>query len=70
MSHLRDLSPSQADRFNVPAAMLFSYWNSFSYDFGREEQKGLLAFYGYAAEIGAIEAGNGAAVLDKRVSDC
>ena len=55
MSHLRDLSTSQANRFNVPAALLLSYWNSFSYDFGNNEQKGLLAFYGYAAEIGAIE---------------
>jgi chorismate dehydratase len=55
MSHLRYLATSQADRFNVPAELLFSYWNSFSYNFGNNEQKGLLAFYGYAAEIGAIE---------------
>jgi predicted solute-binding protein len=55
MSHLRDLSTSQADRFNISAELLVSYWNSFSYNFGKNEQKGLLAFYGYAAEIGAIE---------------
>ena len=54
-SHLRDLATSQAGRFNVPAEMLFTYWNLFSYSLGKEEQKGLLAFYGYAAEIGAIE---------------
>ncbi len=55
ISHLRYLATSQADRFNVPADLLFSYWNSFSYNFGNNEQKGLLTFYGYAAEIGAIE---------------
>lgn len=55
MSHLRELATSQSGRFNVPVEMLFSYWNSFSYSFGKEEQQGLLAFYGYAAEIGAIE---------------
>lgn len=54
-SHLRELSTSQSGRFNVPAEMLFSYWNSFSFGLGKEEQKGLLAFYGYAAEIDAIE---------------
>jgi chorismate dehydratase len=55
VSHLRELATSQAYRFNVPAETLFLYWNSFSYDFGNYEQKGLLAFYGYAAEIGAVE---------------
>jgi chorismate dehydratase len=55
ISHLRDLARTQTERFNIPAELLFSYWNSFSYGLGREEQKGLHAFYGYAAEIGVIE---------------
>jgi chorismate dehydratase len=54
-SHLQDLAQSEAKRFKVPAELLFSYWSSFSYDLGREEQKGLHAFYGYAAEIGVIK---------------
>jgi predicted solute-binding protein len=36
--------------------VLEEYWQLFSYGFDEEEQKGLGAFYGYAAEIGAIEA--------------
>ena len=36
--------------------MLDEYWKLFSYDFSEEEKKGLLTYYGYAAEIGAIEA--------------
>jgi chorismate dehydratase len=55
ISHLQDLARSEATRFDIPAALLLSYWNSFSYSLAREEQKGLLAFYGYAAEIGVIE---------------
>ena len=55
ISHLQELATSQSGRFNVPAETLNSYWNSFSYSLGKEEQKGLLAFYGYAAEIGVIE---------------
>jgi chorismate dehydratase len=55
ISHLRELAQSEAERFKTPAELLYSYWNSFSYDLGREEQKGLNAFYGYAAEIGVIE---------------
>jgi chorismate dehydratase len=55
ISHLKELAASQSGRFNIPAEKLLSYWDSFSYNLGKEEQKGLLAFYGYAAEIGAIE---------------
>lgn len=55
LSHLRDLSESRTEQFNVSADRLYEYWNSFSYAFGKEEQKGLLAFYGYAAQIGVIE---------------
>jgi len=55
IAHLRELAASQSGNYHMPEEMLFSYWNSFSYGLGREEQKGLLAFYEYAAEIGAIE---------------
>ena len=55
ISHLQELASSQSGRFNVPAEKLFTYWQSFSYNLGKDEQKGLLTFYGYAAEIGAIE---------------
>jgi chorismate dehydratase len=55
ISHLGDLAQSESKRFNIPVELLLSYWNSFSYGLGREEQKGLRAFYGYAAEIGVIE---------------
>ena len=55
ISHLQELSNSEAGRFGVSPELLFTYWSSFSYRFGEYEQKGLLAFYGYAAEIGAIE---------------
>jgi len=56
MSRLRELADEQATRFGIAADTLFQYWSSFSYDFGPEEQKGLLAYYGYAAELGAIDA--------------
>jgi chorismate dehydratase len=56
MSRLRELADEHAARFDIPADMLFQYWNSFSYEFGPDEQKGLLAFYAYAAELGAIDA--------------
>lgn len=55
-SHLQDLSREYADRFRIPADVLLTYWNLFSYNFDAYEQKGLLAFYGYASEIGAIDA--------------
>ncbi len=55
LANVRDLAASHAGRFGVPAPVLINYWNSISYDFGEEEQQGLLAYYGYAAEIGAIE---------------
>ncbi|HTG02303.1 MAG TPA: menaquinone biosynthesis protein [Nitrospirota bacterium] len=54
-SHLGELARSSADRFGLSARLLLEYWHLFSYDFTEEEKKGLLAYYGYAAEIGAIE---------------
>lgn len=56
LSHLQELARAYADRFKIPAQMLFNYWNSFSYDLGEDERKGLLTFYQYAAKIGAIKA--------------
>jgi len=55
LAHLAELAEATTSRFNLPSRVLFDYWNLFSYDFGEQEQKGLLAYYGYAAEIGAIE---------------
>lgn len=52
---LRKLAEGAAKRFNLPAEVLAEYWTLFSYDLGDRELQGLLAFYGYAADIGAIE---------------
>ncbi len=56
LAHLKELAETYAGRFNLQASVLYAYWNLFSYSFGDEERKGLLTLYGYAAEIGAIEA--------------
>ena len=55
-SHLGELAREHSERFRIPADVLLTYWNLFSYNFNDDERKGLLAFYGYASEIGAIEA--------------
>ncbi len=55
LSHVSELAHVHADRFGLPASLLIDYWQSISYDLGDAEKKGLLAYYGYAAEIGAIE---------------
>ncbi len=55
LSHLKELAETTAGRFDLSAEVLFEYWKLFSYNFGEEEQKGLMTYYGYAAEIGAIE---------------
>jgi chorismate dehydratase len=54
LSHLQGLARAHEKRFNIPAEVLLRYWNSFSYDFGEHEQKGLLAYYEYAAQIKVI----------------
>ena len=56
LARLRELADAHADRFGLSAESLFDYWSSFSFDLGEPEQKGLMRYYGYAAEIGAIEA--------------
>ncbi len=55
LTNLRELAVSHADRFGLPPQVLVDYWSSFSYSLDDEEKRGLMAFYGYAAEIGAIE---------------
>jgi len=56
LSRLQELALEHAAKFGISAETLLRYWNLFSYDLGPGEQKGLLAFYGYAAELGAIDA--------------
>jgi chorismate dehydratase len=55
LSHLPKLAQEYAERFGIPAAKLLEYWNAFSFDFGPQEQKGLMTYYGYAAEVGAVK---------------
>lgn len=55
LSHLQELAFSYTEKFGIPADVLINYWNCFSYDLAEGEQKGLMAFYRYAGEIGAIE---------------
>ena len=55
LSHLPELAEQHAERFGIAAETLLAYWGCFSFDLGPEEQKGLLTYYGYAAEIGAVE---------------
>jgi chorismate dehydratase len=54
LSNIPDLAVTHADRFGLPVRILTDYWKTISYDLGSDEKKGLLAFYRYAAEIGAI----------------
>jgi chorismate dehydratase len=56
LSNIPDLAAAHAGRFGLPSGLLSEYWRSFSYDLTEYEQKGLTTYYGYAAEIGAIEA--------------
>jgi len=56
MARLSELAGQHAADFGIPAETLLRYWNLFSYDLGPEEQKWLLTYYGYAAELGAIDA--------------
>jgi chorismate dehydratase len=55
LSQLPELAQEYAVKFGIPAPALLEYWNSFSFDFGPYEQKGLMTYYGYAAEIGAVQ---------------
>jgi len=55
LNHLQELAETCSERFNIHSTVLLKYWNLFSYRFGEEEKKGLLTYYSYAAELGAIE---------------
>ena len=55
LSRLEDLAREGASKFNMRPEDLVRYWNTFSYDLGPEEQKGLLTYYGHAAELGVID---------------
>jgi len=55
LSHLPELAQACTVKFGIPAPKLLEYWNSFSFDFGPLEQKGLMTYYGYAAELGAVQ---------------
>lgn len=55
LARIPELAASEAGRFGLPRQLLADYWSSFSYDFRHDEKKGLMAFYGYAAEIGAVK---------------
>lgn len=55
LENIPELARALSARFGIPAQVLIDYWTSFSYNLGDEEQKGLLAFYGYAAELGVID---------------
>ena len=54
-ARLQELATGNAARFGLSADVLFEYWQLFSYDFSEPEKKGLMAFYGYAADLGVIE---------------
>ncbi len=54
-SRLEELAEKSSGTFGLAAETLVSYWNNFSYEFGPEEQKGLLSYYSYAAGLGVID---------------
>lgn len=56
LARLEELARTGAGEFGLSAETLISYWGCFSYDFGALEQKGLLTYFSYAAELGAIDA--------------
>ncbi len=55
LSHIPDLARQYAGHFRLSEQLLADYWSAFSYHLGEEEQKGLLAFYGFAARLGVIQ---------------
>lgn len=54
LSRLGELARTHAADFGMTAEDLLRYWQTFSYDLGPEEQAGLMAYFGYAAELGVI----------------
>ena len=55
LSRLQELADGHAGRFGFSPEALVRYWQTFSYDLGPDERKGLLTYYGYAAELGVID---------------
>jgi chorismate dehydratase len=55
LANIPELAAVHAGRFGLPASLLTEYWNSFSYDLTSYEEKGLMTYYGYAAEIGVLK---------------
>jgi chorismate dehydratase len=55
LQNIPELARAHSERFGISAQVLIDYWTSLSYNLGDEEQKGLLAFYGYAVELGMIK---------------
>ena len=55
LARLGELAVEHSGEFGIPAETLARYWNAFSFDLGPQEQKGLLTYYGYAAELGVID---------------
>jgi chorismate dehydratase len=55
LSRLQELADGHAGQFGMAPEDLLHYWKTLSYDLGLEEQKGLLTYYGYAAELGVID---------------
>lgn len=56
LSRFQELADEHASQFGMAPESLVRYWQTFSFDLGPEEQKGLLTYYGYAAELGVIDA--------------
>ncbi len=54
LARLDPLAGVHAAEFGMAPEALLRYWRTFSYDLGPEEQKGLLACYGHAADLGVI----------------
>jgi len=55
LSRIEELAQAGAEEFGLSEKTLTEYWGCFSYDFGQIEQKGLLTYYSYAAELGVID---------------
>lgn len=54
-SRLQQLAEIGSATFGIAPETLITYWSNFSYEFGVDEQKGLLTYYGHAAELGVID---------------
>ncbi len=55
LANIPELAHAYADQFGIPEKVLVDYWTSFSYNLDEDEKRGLLAFYRYAVELGALD---------------